>query len=274
MSTDTGDEASWGASDVVARYGTEGHTDAGERAALDAVRDAARGRVLDVGVGGGRTTGLLSAHATAYVGVDAAPEMVHLARSRFPDADLRVGDARDLAGLPDAGFDLVVFSFNGLDSLDRPGRAAALAALARMTAPEGRVVFSGLNLDGVSFDERPWRLPGGLRSARSRHHLVLAVRHPLSAVRAVRNHRRTRHLGEDGQGWGRRALRAHEFRFIVHFATLAELVRGAEAAGLEVVTVFADDGRELDPRAARTDADYVHLVCRVAGGDPDPTGRA
>lgn len=269
-----GDEASWGASDVVAHYRTDGHTDAGERAALGAVRDRAGGRVLDVGVGGGRTTGLLAPQAATYVGVDAAPEMVRLARSRFADVDLRVGDARDLAGLPDAGFDLVVFSFNGLDSLDREGRAAALAALARVTAPEGRVVFSGLNLDGVSFDERPWRLPGGLRSTRSRQHLLLAVRHPVAAVRAVRNHRRTRHLGEDGDGWGRRALRAHEFRFVVHFATLAELVRGAEAAGLEAVTAFADDGRELDPRAARTDADYVHLVCRVASGDSGPTGPA
>lgn len=262
MRTGAGAEASWGARDVVAHYATTGHAVAGERAALEQVDAHARGRVLDVGVGGGRTTGLLAAHAAAYVGVDITPEMVDLARSRFPETDLRVADARDLTGLPTAGFDLVLFSDNGLDALDRPGRTAALGELARVTSPDGRVVFSCLNLDGVSFDEQPWRLPGGLRSARSRHHLLVAIRHPLATLRGVRTYLQTRRLGEDGDGWARRPMRAHEFRFVVHFATLTEMVRGAEGAGLQVVTAFADDGRRLDPGEVHTDADHVHLVCR------------
>ena len=39
--------------------------------------------------------------------------MLDLARVRFPDQDLRVGNAVDLRGLPAAAYDLVVFSFNG-----------------------------------------------------------------------------------------------------------------------------------------------------------------
>ncbi len=247
---------------MVEQYAIDGHTDAGEGAAFASVGAWAERRVLDVGVGAGRTTGLLAAKAASYVGLDIAPGMLDAARRRHPDADLRVGDARDLAGLPDAGFDLVVFSHNGLDALDREGRAAALAEMARVTAADGRVVFSSLNLDGVSFDERPWRLPGGLRSSRSRYHLAHAVRHPRSAVRAVRNFRRTRHHGHDGDGWALRPLRAHEFRFVVHFARLADVVATAEAAGLEVLGGYADDGRELDVGAATTDSDWVHLVCR------------
>lgn len=255
------DDASWGAADVVADFATDGFSDAGERIALRSVQPWARGDVLDIGIGGGRTTGLLRPLARSYVGVDIAPEMLALARERFPDADLREGDAAGLAGLPDAAYDLVVFSFNGLDALDHPGRGTALAAMARVVRPGGRVLFSSLNLDGVSYDERPLRVPGGPRSPRFRFHVAQAVRHPSSLLRSVRNYRRTRTEGEDGPGWSRRPMRAHEFRFVVHFATVGETVAEARAAGLEVVAAYADDGTAIDPRSTRSDADYVHFVC-------------
>ena len=256
------DDASWGSDDVVDNFATDGYTDAGEAAALAAVSDRRRGDVLDIGIGGGRTTGLLRPAARSYVGLDISPEMLDLARDRFPDADLREGDAVGLAGLPDDAFDLVVFSFNGLDALDHAQRATALAAMARVLRPGGRVVFSSLNLDGVSFDERPLRVAGGPLSPRFRYHLAHAVRHPVSMVRSVRNYRQNRQEAEDGRGWGMRPLRAHEFRFVVHFATMEETVAEASAAGLEVIAAYADDGGEHAPDTAHTDADYVHFVCR------------
>ncbi|MDX6373665.1 MAG: hypothetical protein QOD98_2653 [Nocardioidaceae bacterium] len=255
---------SWGASDVVSRFATRGFSDAGEESSLGAVDEWAHGDVLDIGIGGGRTTGLLVDRARSYVGIDISREMLELARERFPDQDLREGNAVDLGDLPDASYDLVVFSFNGLDALDHGDRGAALAAMARVTRPGGRVLFSSLNLDGVSFDERPLRVAGGLLSPRFRYHLARAARHPGTVVRSVQNFRRTRQEVEDGRGWGRRPLRAHEFRFVVHFATMEETVDEAEAAGLEVVAAYADDGSELAPSTARTDADYVHFVCRRA----------
>ncbi len=258
------DDASWGADDVVDNFATDGYSDAGEAAALAAVAAHGRGDVLDIGIGGGRTTGLLSPEARSYVGLDISREMLDLAGQRFPDADLREGDAAGLAGLPDEAFDLVVFSYNGLDALDHARRATALAAMARVVRPGGRVVFSSLNLDGVSFDERPLRVAGGPLSPRFRYHVAHAVRHPGSMVRSVRNYRNNRGEAEDGHGWGMRSMRAHEFRFVVHFATMEETVAEAGAAGLEVVAAYADDGSELAPSTAHTDADYVHFVCRRA----------
>ena len=258
------DDASWGADDVVDSFATDGYSDAGEAAALAAVGEHRRGDVLDIGIGGGRTTGLLGPAARSYVGLDISREMLELARRRFPDADLREGDAAGLAGLPDDAYDLVVFSYNGLDSLDHAQRATALSAMARVLRPDGRVVFSSLNLDGVSFDERPLRVAGGPLSPRFRYHVAHAVRHPASMVRSVRNYRQNRQEAQDGRGWGMRPLRAHEFRFVVHFATMEETVAEAGAAGLEVLAAYADDGSELAPSTAHTDADYVHFVCRRA----------
>ena len=257
-------DASWGESDVVSEFvSTDGVSDAGEAAALAHVHDHAQGDVLDIGVGAGRTTGLVRPGAATYLGIDLSSEMVDVARSKFPGVDLRVGDARDLAGLPAAAFDLVMFSFNGLDALDRSDRALALSAMARAARPGGRVLFSSLNLDGVSFDERPWRLQGGLRSARGRFHVAHAIRQPSTMLRSLRNFRRTRDEVVDGDGWAMRPLRAHEFRFVVHFATLARTVADARAAGLEVVAAYADDGSPVDPAAGHVGADYVHFVCRV-----------
>ena len=52
------------------------------------LRDA---RILDLGIGAGRTTGHLLAIAGSYVGVDYSAQLVAAARERFPEADLRVG---------------------------------------------------------------------------------------------------------------------------------------------------------------------------------------
>ena len=106
---------------------------------------------------------------------------------------------------------------------------------------------------------------GRSASPRVRYHVAYAARHPGSVVRSMQNYRHTRRAAEDGHGWGRRPLRAHEFRFVVHFATMEETVAEAGAAGLEVVAAYADDGRQLSPGTPHTDADYVHFVCRRTG---------
>src|SRR5678815_4232288 len=53
-------------------------------------------KILDVGVGGGRTTRYLAALASHYVGIDYAPAMISACREKFPDLDFRVGHADDL----------------------------------------------------------------------------------------------------------------------------------------------------------------------------------
>ena len=253
--------SAWGADDVVAVFNTDGITDAGEGAALRVAADWCRGRVLDIAVGGGRTTGILARHAASYVGIDIAEGMVQLARGRFPGVDLRVGDARDLDGLAAASFDLVVFSFNGIDSLDHGDRLRAVRAMRRVVAPTGRVVFSTFSIDGVSFDERPWTLRG-FRSGRAFVHLAVNVRHPVSWARSFGHFRRSHRSSEDGPGWARRPMRALDFQFVAHFATLGSTVALLRSEGLEPVAVFSDLGEPVDIGEEHSDADYFHLVCR------------
>ncbi|MEQ4305194.1 class I SAM-dependent methyltransferase [Plantactinospora sp. B6F1] len=95
-------------------------------------------RVLDVGCGGGDLLGYLDRLGAQTAGVDPAPGMVALARSRVPAADLRIGDAERLPW-PDHTFDLVA-AVNAVqfaaDTLD------ALAEFVRVAQPGGLVAIA------------------------------------------------------------------------------------------------------------------------------------
>jgi SAM-dependent methyltransferase len=58
--------------------------------------DARTGRALDLACGTGGGIGYLRSRGFEAVGVDLAPEMVAVARARWPDAELHVADLRAL----------------------------------------------------------------------------------------------------------------------------------------------------------------------------------
>ncbi len=119
-----------------------------EQAILRRYRDAYAGRdVLDLGVGGGRTAPLLAPHAASYVGIDYSTEMVKAARARFPAWEFRQDDARVLADFDPMSVDFVLFSLNGIDSVDHDDRMCILRRVAEVLRPGGVFAFSSHNLD-------------------------------------------------------------------------------------------------------------------------------
>ena len=110
----------------------------------------AGGYVLDLGMGGGRTTAALVRMAGKYLGMDYSAAMVAAASARFPDQKFLHGDATDLTRFRDNSFDNVVFSFNGIDYIrDDKGRAKCLAEIARVLKPGGTLVFSSHNAQAL-----------------------------------------------------------------------------------------------------------------------------
>jgi len=73
--------------------------------------------VLDLGVGGGRTTPHLLARAGRYLGVDYSAEMIRHCREKFPGVEFCEADASNMPLLKDGSFDVIFFSFNGIDWL-------------------------------------------------------------------------------------------------------------------------------------------------------------
>ncbi|WP_297515693.1 class I SAM-dependent methyltransferase [uncultured Caulobacter sp.] len=135
----------------------------------------ARGRVLELGVGGGLNLAFYDpAKATSVTGVDPHPELRAIAeaapRAEGLQVEITDGEAERLP-FADASFDTVLCTFT-LCSVRSP--AAALAEARRVLKPEGRFLFCehGLSPDaGVSRWQRAleplWkRLAGGCHLTR------------------------------------------------------------------------------------------------------------
>lgn len=102
--------------------------------------------VLDLGVGGGRTTPYLAGLASRYVGVDYAEEMVRACRNKFPGLEFVQADAADLSVFDDYSFDVVVMAFNALDYVvPDSNRLRCLAEVRRVLRRDGVFLFSSHN---------------------------------------------------------------------------------------------------------------------------------
>lgn len=102
--------------------------------------------ILDLGVGGGRTSSYLAERASRYVGVDYAAPMVQACQARFPGLRFVVADAADLSAFPDASFDTVVFAFNGIDYvIPDQSRRSCFEHIRRILKTGGVLIFSSHN---------------------------------------------------------------------------------------------------------------------------------
>jgi ubiquinone/menaquinone biosynthesis C-methylase UbiE len=114
--------------------------------------NGAGAEMLDVGIGAGRTTVFFLPVAKRYVGVDISDGMVERAKLRLSglacvdNPDIRVADATNLRDFQDESFDVVLFSFNGMDCIPEAGRNDCLESMKRVLRPGGRLVFSTHNL--------------------------------------------------------------------------------------------------------------------------------
>jgi len=115
-------------------------------------------RMLDLGVGGGRTTLHFATCVREYVGADYSESMIRECQRRFagyPDRlSFVVCDARSLQMFASESFDFILFSFNGIDSVNHSDRLTILKEIRRVGKQGGWFCFSSHNLNfGVQFLE-------------------------------------------------------------------------------------------------------------------------
>ncbi len=204
-----------------------------ERQALDGIRERVKDkRILDLGIGAGRTVGPLRAISKNYIGVDYVQEMVDHCRSRFPEANLQIGDARSLPQFADASFDLVVFACNGICMVDHEGRLAILREVHRQLAPGGIFVFSTRNRNSRAY--RAWFLFPEFQF--SRNPLKLAVRSVRFLTQTIRRAgNRLKYRGHEVKNAGYAIINDvyHHYRVMLYFITLSEQRRQLAQAGFK-----------------------------------------
>jgi SAM-dependent methyltransferase len=202
--------------------------------------------VLDIGIGAGRTTAFLLPVAGSYVGIDISPAMVRQAKRRFPEADLRVGDARKL-DFPDRSFSLVLFSFNGIDYIEPAERIDVLREVHRVLEPGGCFVFSSHNRHVQG--ERPpeFRPQADAPTSNPLRWLVRLLRGRAGRRRARANFRRlaSRQWVRPEIAWINDGF--YEAAFLTCHITPTEQIRQLQAAGFTQVDLLLDTrGRPCD----------------------------
>ncbi|MCU1492128.1 MAG: Methyltransferase type 11 [Acidimicrobiaceae bacterium] len=222
-------------------------------------------RMLDVGVGGGRTTMHFADRVATYVAVDFSPQMIEACRATFSErADelsFLVADVRDLGAFEAESFDFVLFSYNGLDTVDDIDRQQALRELRRVCGGEGVFCFSSHNLCSL---EQLFRLSDAQRA------------NPYMAVRGLVQLGLLRLLNESPKVL---TARSHalvrdgslEFRLRHYYVRPSEQVRQLHAAGFAAVEIFGLDGRCIDLEVADQSRDaWLYYLA----GRPSPSTSA
>jgi SAM-dependent methyltransferase len=241
-----------------------GWTDPGERAALGFVAATAKDEpILDIGVGAGRTVPLLRAISRDYVAIDYTPELVEACRKRYPSVPIFHGDARDLSRFSTGTFQLVVFSFNGVDAVSPRDREQILREVRRVLRRGGQFLFSAHNRSGPGYGEKltlgvyPTRNPFKLAAR-----LGVALAH---AGTTVQNYVRYGRLKDESDDYSVRNASAHNHGILVHYITLrAQLAQLTSAGFSRVSAVFGN----LDTHALSLDEDtsamwWFHFVAEA-----------
>lgn len=114
-------------------------------------------KILDIGVGAGRTTKYLLQISDDYTGVDYLPEFAEETRKKFPEANILCGDAKDMKEFGDETFDFALFSYNGIDSVSHEDRLKILKETYRLLKKEGIFMFSTHNRNYKNFNKLPWQ---------------------------------------------------------------------------------------------------------------------
>ncbi len=115
-----------------------------------------KGTILDLGCGCGRITSYLFNKEHNVVGVDISKNLIKKAKIKFPKIKFKVNDACKLKFIDDS-FDIVFFSFNGLDCIfPERKRIKALKEIGRVLKPGGLFIFNSHNPKALLLNFRPY----------------------------------------------------------------------------------------------------------------------
>lgn len=209
-------------------------------------------RMLDIGVGAGRTAFTFAPLCTEYVGIDFAARMVELSRKHIgesPSVSFVEGDARDLSRWAGARFDVVLFSYNGIDYIDHEGRRKALGQIRNVIADDGIFCFSTHNLEAFPFSPR-WPPATPRSPVRWAWRLGRSVTTNLRLQKVNRDH----DVEEVRQhGWAILHDGGHDFQIPAYYVLPEIVERQLQAAGFRLEAAYDLDGAMIDIHAPPRD---------------------
>lgn len=240
---------------MVQQYSNEIELQKPEAAILNLLRhEIPRMKVLDIGVGAGRTSVYFGSLAGQYVGVDLAPAMVRICRQRVgdliaPDCVLE-GNACRLSFLDDKSVDMVLISFNCIDCVQEEDRHVIFREVQRVSRQGAWFCFSSHNLQSLTI----WGARGlGEFCRRAARYMLLAQANP--GLQEMITQEGAMVLDASG-----------DFQMPVYYITPAAQVSQLEAAGFKDVRVFSlTTGQEVKGREnmGKLKDRWIYYLCRT-----------
>jgi len=175
-----------------------------------------------------------------------------------------VGDARKLSECGDGRFFLVVFSFNGIDSVAHADRTAILSEIYRVLAPGGFCWFSTHNLDGPVRHPHRFSMPTirlTLNPLRLAYRLALFTK---LLIQNANNRRRFRVFDEHADDYCMINTGAHDHGLMIHHIRITEQQRQLRELGFEdnCVAFSSLDGQRVEATTDTSSIGWFHLVAR------------
>lgn len=231
---------SWNNSNVTNEYEELNLRFDGEVAHLEFCKELIEnGRILDLGIGAGRTTGMLFPRAKEYIGIDYSQDFVNRAQVNFPKADIRLGDARDLSVFEDESFDVVFFSFNGIDYIDLEGRMNCLKEVNRVLKKDGHFIFSTHNRSLKTFNQ--------FTSTLRHENGFIKLKSFVKSLRYYPIHIKMKQSEEVYDQYAIINDSAHNFSLLTFYITKEEQQKQLEFTGFQLLSVMDDEGGR-DPK--------------------------
>jgi len=252
----------WSERQIVAEYAASGELQPAEETILTLLRgELADMRMLDIGVGAGRTMLHFAPAVRQYWGIDYSAAMIAACERRRPigasHITLSVCDARAMGGFPDGFFDFICFSYNGIDYVSHRDRLAIFAEVKRIGAAGALFCFSSHNLQDLrhfSFSAQ-WGGSLGPTAASLRAWCALRFRH--NRIFSLKKLRRLPYAAiNDG---------VHGNRLLTYYVKPAEQLEQLAPFFEDVRAFRSSDGamlQSLDDLRAAEDP-WIYYLCRI-----------
>lgn len=194
-------------------------------------------KVLDLGIGGGRTTKYLLPISGTYVGLDYVASFIEIAKRKYEKGVFVVGDARDLTQFLDESFDVVVFSFNGLDAMSHEDRLRTLKEIFRVLNEEGAFIFSSHNRNYEFFRKPYW--------FRNRSLKIKLVKNALSYLALLPRHLWMKRLEIFNDEYAIINDSDHRYSLMIYYMTIAAQKAQLREIGFEETEAYDETGYEV-----------------------------